>query len=597
MKAKKIVAIVMGTTIAATMAVGLTACGGNKGGSSLGTTTVNLTNYAEKYESGYSHAGYTAAQKVLEGNLSAGRYSNFITVEKEGKYSVYDLLSEKYIFENKATIPVLSRISSIGGDLDVWKVQSATDAAKYTYYDINGQEILAEGVYGDLYINSLNLYVGNETQRSLVYTITGTKTDGETESEVLLYLKKVVDKETEAVSYVKINQSDIRLYSPEYIVGSELGVEKESVYPEDEEYPVEGEIKNYKYSQLGNVLTFYNGETKTGSVDLTSRGEPLGFVGNSFYYSTMTPYVPEDHSGYNYIFTESGEFKFNYSLYKYDIIQNKTTELNYNVGVVGIEPVYNHETKAYDAAIIVGYKMTDGVVSIYNLGGGSGMGEVDVFNYFVTEDFKIAYDMTGIIEDLSGLYDIGNDKYYVRGNGKGYVVDGSFNVLSDVGTKNVIAEEGLVVISEKISTGSENIYVTGFADLNGKVVVAPEYMFGYDSSLSFYGGYTAARNIQGEQVLIKNDGTVTNLSALEKSTDENVKKTLNVGKGYYSIVTTTKTESGTTIKKDYYSFNGTLLKSFDHSNVEITEIGDDMYIIERVTGTDLTTTTTYYKLV
>ncbi len=276
MKAKKIVALVAGFAVAATMAVGLSACG-KKGPQPLGKTTLNLADYAMEYEED-SQKGFTSLNFLAEGK-NITRDGEYLIIHDNSKYSVCDMADENLIFENLSGEPSYTTI----GSFPVWQVRSESSSYynyNYTYYDKNGQQILDDGEYSSLDCSSVQAYVGTEAKTSTVYVITGKKANGSGWDDVKVYLRLVEDETTGKVSYTIVSESDVKTYGPGYAVGSNISASLESIYEADEDYPVEGDIKDYKYNKLGNVITFYKGTEKTGSVDLTENGEKLAFVGN-----------------------------------------------------------------------------------------------------------------------------------------------------------------------------------------------------------------------------------------------------------------------------------------------------------------------------
>ncbi len=563
MKAKKIVAVVMGAALAGTLAIGMSACSGGKKPESLKEGTLNIANYADEFENYKSMKGFTSAKTLFSGKHVVRDYgSGIYVIESNEKYSLYSAEAEKEIITNLPSMPWGTSI----GSLRVYYVNTSEDNYnEIAYYAEDGTEILPAGEYSSLNAASASgAYVGSDTKPCTVYMISGFKTvveDGApTTKEVEVYVKSKYDKNTKLTSYTVVNKSDIKAYAPEYAVGGDQSGLKTPVYEVYEDYPVEGEIKNYEYSLIGTKYTFFNGSEKTGTVDLTSSGYAIGFMDSSLYYIENTVYVEGDHSGYNIAITgEATGVKYSSTLYKYDIIANTTTKLNYDVAVTRLTPLYNHETKTYDAAIISGYKMVDGVATY-----GS-----NNFTYLINKDFQIGYDMTGIFSGMPEVYDLGNGKYYIGG----YVTDGEFNALSYVDDKyDVYADEGLI----SISVG----YNYGFTDLSGKVVVAPEYSSS-SSNIRFYGGVAHLYNMEGE-VLLKKDGTVTKISDLEKSADPKVTKEVDVSdNGYYTITTVTEVVGGDDkVEVAYYAYDGTLLKSFNHDNVRITYIGNNSYVIK-----------------
>ncbi len=584
MKTKKVVAAVIGTALVGTMAFGLTACKDSDKSShgSLGTTNeLNIADYATDYADSYyanetSKDGYTAVKMLIESN-SNNYGDNQMVVPKDGRYAVYDLRSEKYILSDLLDRPQSDYI----GGLNVWKVTSSTDKA--TYYAEDGTEILANGNYRYLSASSMGtVYVGNDTEASRVYKITGTEVvNPETYKAVEKYVKCVVDEKTNIAKYSTIDRKDIKIYDGEEAAGT-VHNGAYSVYDDNEDYPVEGDAADYKYIQVGNKLTFYKGSDKKGTVDIKN-GELLAFVGNYLYYYEQIP-VTEDGAYYNvrtvsHFYSGSNgvttlDMKFDYSLYKYDFVNDSTTEVKTDVVVTRMTAIYNYTSKSYDAAVIGGVRMTDGVAATVNYS--AGYNYVDEVTYFTDSNLKVGYDMTGIFSGAPSFYKIADDRYLI---GSSYIVDGNFNVIMR-GVTGVYKDAGLVGF-----TSSKNNKL-GFADYDGKVVLSPEYNNYYDNMEC--GGVIKATNAYGETVLLTKSGVTVNISDITKDTSKNV----NIYSGYYQVTTTTVSGTKETYKVEVYAFSGKLLKSFNHNRVSF--YGD--YIVEHSEDA-YDTIYKYYKLV
>lgn len=586
MKAKKIVAIVMGTALLGTVAVGMSACTKKaEKPESLKEGTLAIADYAAKYESQYSKKAYTGIETVYSLDYStvvtsAHLAQGYLVIKESGdKYGVMNAMTGKKILTGLVNIPENEQ----WGGFNVIAVNtSTTDPNEYAYYMYDGTQVLAAGIYG--YPEAVDIdqyYVGNDTEKSTVGHIIIEKTVNEEPVEVEVFVKLTVDEKTQEQTFSIVKESDLKVYAPEYDKGTDHSGLKHGIYSVSETRPVDGDIKDYKFSQTGNKFTFYKGSEETGSVDLTN-GEPLAFMGNSLYYTVSVAVSPDATEGYN--MTALGS-KVDYSLYKYDVVANTTTELCYDVIVTEMEAIYNYKTKAYDAAIISGMKISDDGVAY-----GS-----DEFAYIVNNDFELCHDVTGLLREAPGtIYDLGSDKYLV-GN---VIVDSELKVVSSVDSYNsrIYADQGLIGIY------SDGNY--GFTDLSGKVVIEPKY----SGTIRFYGDVAYTTDAySGEKVLLKKDGTVTKISDLEKSANENVTKNVTVRDGIYYIttVTTTTVDSVPTTKTviDVYTFDGKLLKSFENpmmgSGVPTYQNGA-YYISEmKTTGSGVNTKVTgiVYKIV
>lgn len=584
MKAKKIVAIVMGAAIAGTVAVGMSACSGGKKPESLKAGSLDIANYAAEYESDYSKKGYTGVEKVHTINFNdvVDTLDNSYAVVKESndKYGVVNIYTGKKILTGLASIPEEYRLSSLKVIKVTFEAEDPSNPDEVEIYTYDGTKILAKGAYNlfQTYVTSLNRYVGNDTESSRVYQILTQKTVDDKAEDVEVFVKVTEDEETGDVLYSLVKKEDLKNYAPEYGVGSDQSGIKDFVYTASEDKPVEGEIKDYEFSQLGNKLTFYKNGTETGSVDVTN-GTALAFMDNSFYYSVSTPVSPDATKGYNLAAIGS---KVDYSLYKYDIVANTTTELNYDVIVTRMNTLYNYETKSYDAAIISGMKISDDGVAY----------GADEFTYVINKDFELCHDVTGLIDGAPrSIYNIGNDNYLIDD----VIVDAELKVKSYI-SGLVYVDEGLTLVSNYVGGN----YNYGFKDYTGKVVIAPEYSTENGGRPVFCGGVVLVENGDGEVVLLKKDGTITKVEDLAGSSDEKVtKEVVDGGDGFYAIKTTTTVEDGDDkVEVVYYAFDGTVLKNFNHDEVSSNTLADGSVLLsERVVDSEQNVFYTVYKLV
>lgn len=572
MKAKKLVAFILGATLVTSTAIGLTACNKDKDKDKseytpLGTTTLNISDYATDIsgELGNPRKVYTKSKKLTEIDQTKIRSINnelVIYENANGKYNVYNFALEKDVLSGLDNVPQSNTINGGGYQLNVLKVADATVSGAYKIYMTDGT-LLLDNVLYNIYGNTMQGYVGNDKERSNILCISGmTVSDTAPSVQVDKYLKIEEDDLTGDTTLTVINASDIKLYGSEYNKGENTVDLYYPLYQSTEEKPVEGDLKDYKLINLGTKYEFYKNGEKTGTVDLKNK-DALGTVGNYLYYSSMDVVSPDATEGYNVVDYCDGEavIKYDYKLYKYDIVANTTVELKYNVFISEINRVYNYTTKSYDSAIISGYEMVNGVAVI----------ESHEFTYATDKDLKVGFDLTGY--DLPSayyllLYNLGNDLYMV-GNAsslsRGYTI-----INKDLMPVNQVSLSNTANLGDNLLAFTAGYYY-GFTDISGKVVIEPKYTSGYGSgSITFFGGvaYVVEHSVVGEdkELLIKTDGTVVkDLTALETSSNPNVDVEVQVSDGYYRVKTTTTTEDETThaitvsVKYEYYSFNGTLL--------------------------------------
>lgn len=572
MKAKKLVAFILGATLVTSTAIGLTACNKDKDDDKdkseytpLGTTTLNISDYATDISEELSNPrkAYTKSKKLTEIDQTkiVSIQNEFIVyLNANSKYNVYNYALEKDVLSGLDNVPQKNTIYG-GYSLDVLKVADATVSGAYKIYMTDGT-LLFNNVQSNVSSDTIQGYVGNDKERSNLLCLSGwTVSDTDPSVQVKKYIKVEEDDLTGKKTYTVINASDIKLYGPEYNKGESTVAFPRPIYESTEEKPVEGEINNYKYSYYGDVLEYYKNGTKTGTVDLKNK-EIVGKVANYLYYAPLDMVSPDATEGYNYVITyESGAVsKYNYILYQYDIFNNTTVELKYNVIIENITPLYNYTTKSYDSAIISGYEMVNGVAYSEN----------HEFTYATDKDLKVGFDLTGYnfpSPNYLLMYNLGNDLYMVgdaASLSRGYTI-----INKDLKYVNQVSLSNTANLGDNLLAFTKGYY--GFTDISGKIVIEPKYTSGYGSgSITFFGGvaHVVEHSVTGEdkELLIKTDGTVVkDLTAIETSSNPNVDVEVQVSDGYYRVKTTTTTEDETThaitvsVKYEYYSFNGTLL--------------------------------------
>ena len=566
MKAKKLVAFILGATLVASATIGFMACKNKGKDTSLGTTTLNLSDYAVDFNSTEEAIGekaYTKSNKVFEieqSKIYTWQDDLLVYKSADGKYNIYNLKLEKNVLTGKDNVPYFSTIEANNSNLYSLSVMIVLDAYvpdKCTYYRDDGAELLTDVEYNSVSASKISVYLGDNKEMSDVLRISANGA-GITSDKVYKYFQIEFDEVIGDFTYTEVAERDIKYYSSEYNKGELVFNFPRSVYESTEEKPVEGEIKDYKYSYFNNVIEFYKNGKKTGIVDLKGK-DVIGKVANYMYYRALNIVSPDATEGYNYVITdENGTVsKYNYSLYKYDIINNTTVELKYNVAIENVKPVYNYTTKSYDSAIITGEEMVNGVAYTDN----------HEFTYATDKDLNVGFDLTGFeLPNNLELLSLDNDLYMVNTDEGGYII-----INKDLELINSVSKYAGANIGDNLITIYGGNYY-GFTDVSGNVIFEPKYANGYSESgsITFYSGiaYVREYGIEGEnkRLLIKNDGTVVkDLNALEESSDPKVEKEVFVGNGYYLLETTTTTPSANVffpnirIKYEYFSFDGTPL--------------------------------------
>jgi len=199
--------------------------------------------------------------------------------------------------------------------------------------------------------------------------------------------------------------------------------------------------------------------------------------------------------------SKDNNMKFEYKLFRYDIIDNSTREMGGDYAVIEMTPLYNYNKKCYDAATCIALEKYDGAFFIE---ASSGMGAGSA--YVMDTELRPACNLSKLdVTSLGNFYKFGEDKFII-GN---YIVDNDLNILNSASRGNIYLDEGLIKL------GKGGLY--GFTDLSGKVVIEANYRGDFE----FYDGVTYVTRVNDNNsishVLLKSDGTETDLSNYEAS--------------------------------------------------------------------------------
>lgn len=593
MKLKKILAVTVGATLALSTALALTACGNDAptGPSDLGTAALELDNYVtqlDEYEASMLYNSRTTAKitqisETGETLLSGADYQNYkyflkssdLMVFQKGEgndatYRIYSVNSGK-VLESGLKASEIANISTQDmSGISVYGITTGDETdAQSSIIASDGTVLLAKGKYSGMDISSGSYYVGNDTERSTVYTITADKVVSATETqEIVKYFRLNVDEKTGVKTYSEVQESSLNLQpAGEYEVGS-YDKNYRKIYESTEEKPVEGDIADYECYNAFNTVKFYKNGEQTGEVNY-EYGSPLAFVGNYLYYYTEVSVSPDATSGYNYVeYTSSNVQKYEYHLYRYDIVANSTTELNYNVKIEAMLVQYNYATKSYDAALVRGLKMTNGVF----------VSSDEYSTYLTDADLKVAYDLT----NKAGMptYKLSDGKYLVYSSSKYVVADKDLEYVTDYSYNNVksYAADNITVFQ------ANGKY--GLKDFDGKIVVSPVY----DSIGNFYDGYAVAtKTVNGEQqkYLLGANGKVTEMPVTEI---ENGKYVSDMNNGLYYV--SEKVEDAYTYNITVKDYAGNTVKTFANSALNSLSLNNGILTVAQTS--DSVSTVTYY---
>lgn len=549
MKVKKIAAVAAGTVLIASLALSASACAK----SGVGEGKINIADFTEKYEGSVGAKKYGGLSEVLtltksENIVQTVGNVSVITDTSSVKYKIFDWKTEKYLFEDLANYPELTNING----LRVIKLTSDSGTMS-AYYTFDGTNLLGYGEHKRVTSATHSYRLSNEgDKKHEILTVTAEEAN---ETEVKSYFKVNRDRKTGDVTYTPVNPENIVFNDTGYPAGTDINRLKEDIYDYDSDTkPVTGEITNYQVSVVGTTYTFYKNGEVSGSLKIEN-GDKLGYLGDCLYYYTLDYTDPESTKGYNMmIISEGVAVKANYSLHCYDILKNKTKDIDKKLAVLSMSVLYNYSNECYDAAVIYGYEMKDGIAVVSSTSTG--------FKYAVDRDFKLAYDLQYANSNV--IKDAGNGNYLL-GN---YLINSDFAVLNSVN-----GEDGVYKDEQLLSFSSNGLY--GFTDYSGKVVIEPKYTSASSGKIEFYGGYAYVNMSVGEgetkEVFLNVNGETRDVP--EQS--ENV--IFNVYDGYYLIGKV----NGAATTYECYNFAGDLIHKFgDGSGVAESYIDGNLYVKE-----------------
>ena len=522
MKVKKLITAATCAALITAAALPLSACGSAK---SFKKGELNIAEYVQEtpeYFDLFSRTGVSSVKEIATELASEAEVSGaFAITHKTKKVEVNEVEETQHLFTvyNSTTgkevvsdvkgesssysgvISVSNRrvtvttkvdvpVPSTGDDDDDDDAPATVKVPTYTIYGEDGTKLI-ENSYKTVTTETLTCWIGNDRESSKVLSLTGEDKDG---IEFVNYYKTETDLFTREVKYTPVNKSDLHYVSPDYAAGTDKFGAVRHVY-DDAEKPVNGEIASYTYAKVGNEMVFYNGGSETGRVK-TDGMEAHAFVGNYLYYTVVTE-LPDDAKKANLIIPGGDkEYKCNYEIHKYDIVKNKDTKLKYSYYIQHFEPVYNYQKKAFDAVAVIGSKITKNTAQFNTQ-----------FTYVLTEELGLAYDITAVADvagynALGEIYKLDENKYMVGGEGSPVVVDENFELVSFFDGEMLggyLSKEKLVMF--EVGDGY------GLVNLDGKIVVAPQYNF-----YCMYDGKTIAQNVvTGDMVILSADGTETKL--------------------------------------------------------------------------------------
>ncbi|MBD5132747.1 MAG: WG repeat-containing protein [Clostridiales bacterium] len=560
MKIKKPIVALLCATLAITACGALVACGNDQYG--LGTTTINLADYVDDTPTEIGYATKTALERINPNNTAAigsyysSYYRIFKTFSSPATYSVYfvetgermtDLTEQPTVVSGTITTLRLSRTNS------------STGMVEYAYCAPDGTMIFDYNRYVNSYYDnpvtftSVSMYEGDNKTATRMIKATAIVKAGETNETITKYFK-IDTKSHSYTSYTEVSESNLKevpsYAETDYTVGGNPDLQYVTYTGSDLE--VNGGILDYRYKDFGDTRYFYKNGDKTGSVDMKD-GEELGFVGNNFYYYTITTAAPES-SSYNLAVQVDGTLvKGNYKLFRYDVVKNSTKELDTDLMILRVDPMYNYSAKAYDAARVYAVEKTDGVFYYADIDVDVPVGESDSSVYIADSSLRIACQVPDEVRNYTSLYKLTDDRFALLGYNSynsGYVFDGGYNYVCDI--------SGSLYVNEQLISFTHGGKV-GLKDYNGKIVIEPKYK----SIGTFYGGIAIAtkENDDGEtiSVLLNKNGSET---ALPQNDAEEGVYVETYSNGIYVVSTRTDSKYTVTV----YNYEQKAIKTFENVN-------------------------------
>lgn len=537
MKTKRLISLIVCIAMAVTAIAVLAACKKNDKTVSLGTTTLNLENYVY-VDKGVTNSKTINLEQVFEGSVydEISISSPFIFIKKGKTYDIYSTDYNKMVLTDITGYPSQQSLSYY--TYNVLCIRNGSGYPyNYDYYTPDGQLILESVQNSQLSCSVKYYYVNKSTTSKAVYVLSAIGADNRT---VTAYFD--ISTKDGKTTYTELTKNSLSVVSGEYAAGQTAPLKNWFVLYGDD-FPVESEIRNYRYQQAGEVTTFYKDGKQVGSLDLSGK-KIIGVIDHYVYYYGLKPLADNVTSGYNYC-GENNSKAFE-TLYKYDVFTNRTTAYNYDVHITSIEPAYNYVGKTFDAAVVKGYKKVDGVYyenvdSDYK----------QKFTYVTDANLKVAKDFSAT--GFTAITKLSDERYSAVGQSTSeiYLLDKNFNVINLPGSSHVFYPDQKLV---RFTVGN----YLGFADFNGKIVIEPKYTFfdSYSSNPIFYNGYTLLTNAEtGETVAVNNLGEEVKLPESGGSLDQQV----SVRTGYYTVKIVNNLGTGT---YSYYTYSGELIRSF-----------------------------------
>lgn len=489
----KLAALMVGAAVICGVMLPLSACSSE--------SDVNLADYAQEYTHGTKSGKGIYQYRELSawsGLSVVDSVQEIVTLRGTSGYLVYNLDTEKVLIADLVEKPYSLSYNPCGDVRMIRVLRGSNRISYYDYYDYNGKLLVGQSPRLDCQLKTL--YVDG-VEAEVLCIIPYDASDNRDEENQLYYLVARDEETGKITDYFYVEKYQIsQSASVDDSIGSVVNPLITKIYEESETRPVEGEICDYGYINAGDVYTFYKDGEITGSVHII-QGAKLGFVDRYFYYFTATPVKP-DSWGYNFvIMSKDNNMKFEYKLFRYDIIDNSTREMGGDYAVIEMTPLYNYNKKCYDAATCIALEKYDGAFFIE---ASSGMGAGSA--YVMDTELRPACNLSKLdVTSLGNFYKFGEDKFII-GN---YIVDNDLNILNSASRGNIYLDEGL------IKFGKGGLY--GFTDLSGKVVIEANYRGDFE----FYDGVTYVTRVNDNNtishVLLKSDGTETDLSNYEAS--------------------------------------------------------------------------------
>ena len=456
---------------AAALTVSLTACD---------STNFILADYAADLAESSVYADatlFTKSEKIADASATAiGK--NFVRVpgNQNDTYKLYDLAKKTYPLGDNEYNGITLNTPFIYLQKSI--TTSDTDADTKTGFDLTDltAKIVLENVLGTPKVSSSRYTVGEEYR----YVNAVEYSNAADESLTKYFTYTDPDKNGNGTA---LKECDKYEFSEKAVTAGESFNIEDTLDLGEHVKDLAGYSLTQNATANGTIFTFIKDGKIKGTLSFGESDEMLGIFEESFYYVHKESVAENAAKGYNVIEqTDSRDYKYNYTYYRYNILKDKLTEVKTDYVFTAIEAVslYNYATQSYDRAIVTAVKFENGVAVLND--------SAQTRLLIIEKGLKVYADFTDKIYSPKGIVKIAENRYLAAGaNGnmtRTYLLDGNENVLAayPVSMSAIKVYEN----SSRIVCSYNGYYMA--TDFDGKVVMENLY-----DSLNFYGNYAYAK--------------------------------------------------------------------------------------------------------